>query len=306
MVSVRLIEQASVPGGSRIDRKAGVIHGVKIVGLQSANSAGVLGKEFRGTPGGYSYAPEALKAAIPLYEGARVNLDHPDRVITPDGQKPVERPRVADRFGMLKNVTFKNGAGLYGDLHYLQSHPSANHVTEMAEKMPHTLCLSHNAEGDVKRIDGRVVVTKINKVHSVDLVAGEGGTNSSLFESRNKGGNMEQPSQQPVAAPELSPLESAVLKTIRNSKFDTAKKLQILKHLLNGEAIANGSASDADSDASMTEENDDDSDGDDSGASMTESLRRRSRSGSPLFESSVSGSELAGAVRRSPFGTSLN
>ena len=47
----------------RVDAAAGVVRGVKILGLTSRN--------------GRSYKPEALAAAIPLYEGAKVNVNHP-------------------------------------------------------------------------------------------------------------------------------------------------------------------------------------------------------------------------------------
>ena len=46
-----------------VDRLAGVIRGVKILGLESRN--------------GRTYLPEALAAAAPLYEGAKVNVNHP-------------------------------------------------------------------------------------------------------------------------------------------------------------------------------------------------------------------------------------
>ena len=46
-----------------VDREAGVLRGVKILGLQSRN--------------GRSYLPEALSAASKLYEGAKVNVNHP-------------------------------------------------------------------------------------------------------------------------------------------------------------------------------------------------------------------------------------
>ncbi len=46
----------------RVDRQQGVIRGVKILGLQSRN--------------GRVYRPEALVEAAPLYEGAKVNVNH--------------------------------------------------------------------------------------------------------------------------------------------------------------------------------------------------------------------------------------
>src|SRR5581483_9249417 len=47
----------------RVDREAGVVRGVKILGLESRN--------------GRTYLPAALAGSIRLYEGAKVNVNHP-------------------------------------------------------------------------------------------------------------------------------------------------------------------------------------------------------------------------------------
>jgi hypothetical protein len=47
----------------RVDREAGVIRGVKVLGLESRN--------------GRTYLPEALAQAAQLYEDAKVNVNHP-------------------------------------------------------------------------------------------------------------------------------------------------------------------------------------------------------------------------------------
>src|SRR5690606_32759424 len=47
----------------RVDRQRAVIQGVKILGLKSRN--------------GRTYLPEALAAAAGLYEGVKVNVNHP-------------------------------------------------------------------------------------------------------------------------------------------------------------------------------------------------------------------------------------
>ena len=48
----------------RVDRQAGVIRGVKVLGLESRN--------------GRTYLPEALAQAAQLYEDAKVNVNHPE------------------------------------------------------------------------------------------------------------------------------------------------------------------------------------------------------------------------------------
>ena len=56
----------------RVDGKRSVIHGVKLLGFRSRN--------------GRTYLPAALEQASGLYEGAKVNLNHPK------GGDPAEWP----------------------------------------------------------------------------------------------------------------------------------------------------------------------------------------------------------------------
>ena len=76
--------------------------------------------------------------------------------------------------------------GLYGDLHYLRSHPLAEMTAEAAERLPEALGLSHNAEGRVAQSGGTAVVEEIVRVRSVDLVA-DPATTRSLFEEVGAG-----------------------------------------------------------------------------------------------------------------------
>jgi hypothetical protein len=152
---------------ARVDRESGVIRDVKVLGYMSSN--------------GRRYSPEAVRQAIGLYEGIRVNVDHP-----PAARPEAERPLSA-RFGILKNVAARDD-GLYGDLHYLRSHPLAEMTAEAAERMPETLGLSHNAEGRVSQVAGQTVVDEIVRVRSVDLVA-DPATTRSLFEGEANGGD---------------------------------------------------------------------------------------------------------------------
>jgi predicted regulator of Ras-like GTPase activity (Roadblock/LC7/MglB family) len=75
--------------------------------------------------------------------------------------------------------------GVYGDLHYLKSHPQADVVAEAAERNPNRLGLSHHAEGAVRMDGASVVVESVDKVYSVDLVQTPA-TNAGLFESEGK------------------------------------------------------------------------------------------------------------------------
>lgn len=147
-----------------VDDAAGIIRGVKIVGTKSRN--------------GRRYTMEALRSAIPMYEGVAVNIDHPH-------DDPDETRSSYDRFGLIKNVREGND-GLYGDLHYLTSHKMAPSVVEDAKKGLGLFGMSHNASGDgYTENDGTRVIDRILEVRHVDLVADPATTNS-LFESRNR------------------------------------------------------------------------------------------------------------------------
>lgn len=150
-------------GAAKIDKLAGVLRRVKILGRTSAN--------------GRIYTTEAMHQAAKLYEGAKVNLDHDKRDSQPDRS-------VADRLGVLRNVVVEQ-TGVFGDLHLLMAHPLAAMIIEAAEKMPETLGLSHNAEGKVRQEEDHVVVESVHRVHSVDLVQTPA-TVAGLFESFQK------------------------------------------------------------------------------------------------------------------------
>lgn len=147
----------------KVDREAGVIRGVKIIGLVSEN--------------GRRYTQEALRRAIPMYEGRVVRIDHP--------AKPNENRAVFSTFGRLTHVKEDPEGGLRGDLEFLKEHDAAAFICEMAERMPENFGLSHNAEGDGKTIDGIFWVNEIVSVRSVDLVS-EPATTSGLFEHRQQ------------------------------------------------------------------------------------------------------------------------
>ena len=149
-----------------VDRDKGIIKGVKIIGFNSQN--------------GRRYLPEALKEAVPLYEGIKVNIDHPEK-------GPTQQRSSHDRFGKFINVRFVESEGIYGDLIYLKNHPLADSVCEAAEReeMNDVFGMSHNAQGEgtVDKND-IFVVSRITEVRHVDLVA-DPATTKSLTESQS-------------------------------------------------------------------------------------------------------------------------
>ena len=146
----------------RVDKAAGIIFGVKVLGHDSQNKR--------------RYLPECIKSASKFYEGINVNKNHPD--------KPTDSRKSEDRIGWLENVRVTDD-GLRADLHLLLSDPLTRKLLEAAEKRPSLFGLSHNAQGNGEDKDGVFEVCEITEVRSVDIVA-DGATTKSLFESRNQ------------------------------------------------------------------------------------------------------------------------
>lgn len=184
---ITVFERLNDPGpvvdyADRVDLENAIIRGVKIVGLKSINPARVLGFDSNEP---YYYAAEALAAAAPLYEGTDVHIDHPEIEYQKDGtRRAKDDARGLDKkFGWLENIQ-ATATGLYGDLHYLKSHPMAKQVIEFVIRRPDKLGLSHVADViPQEQQDNRIVVVEIVKVYGVDLIGESKGTVISLFES---------------------------------------------------------------------------------------------------------------------------
>ena len=179
----------------RLDRQQAVIRGVKVLGLESRN--------------GRSYAPEALPAAVALYEGMRVNVNHPK------GHRLAPRD-YQDRLGVLRGVEARAGAGLFADLHYNPKHALAEQLLWDAEHAAENVGLSHNVEARTSRQGERVVVEAILKVQSVDLVA-DPATTRSLFESLETG--------EASLSGQPEPLEALTLEALRQTRPDLVESI---------------------------------------------------------------------------------
>lgn len=146
-----------------VDASSGVIRGVKVLGLRSRN--------------GRSYRPQALKDAVPLYEGAKVNVNHPQ-------DDPASPRDYRDRLGTIRRVRFVPEEGLFADLHFNPRHPLAEQLTWDAQHAPENVGLSHNVTAEVRQDGDTPVVEAIERVISVDLVA-DPATSRGLYESRH-------------------------------------------------------------------------------------------------------------------------
>lgn len=160
-IAVTYVEGLS--SSARVDKDAGIIRGVKLIGFESKN--------------GRTYPPNVLKASVHLYEGAKVNIDHPER-------DPSQPRKYGERLGAIRGARFVEGSGIFGDFHFNPNHPLAKQVTWDAENSPESLGFSHNALLRVaaQKQNGREVIDSIVAIRSMDLVA-DPATTKSLYES---------------------------------------------------------------------------------------------------------------------------
>lgn len=205
----RLTEYADNRGVAlHVDRDKSVIHGVKVLGLNSKN--------------GRTYASEAVAQAASLYEGKAVNVDHPPR------GKGNEARSYASRIGHLEGIQVKPD-GLYGDLHFNPKHQLAEQLAYDAEHAPHRVGLSHNVEGKTSAKNGKLVVEAITSVASVDIVADPATTNS-LYEAEGDMPDDSMPAEPTGADPVAAILDTIGDKIVEIAKSDadlSTKKAQI-------------------------------------------------------------------------------
>jgi hypothetical protein len=180
----------------RVDRQAGVIRGVKILGLQSRN--------------GRQYLPEALAKAVPLYEGAKVNVNHPKG-------SPLSPRDYQDRIGVIRGAVLKPNEGLFGDLHFNPKHVLAEQLAWDAEHAPENVGFSHNVQARTSRRDDGLLVEEITRVQSVDLVA-DPATTRGLYEQN-------QPA--PAESMQSTPLPTAglTLERLKSERPDLVESL---------------------------------------------------------------------------------
>ncbi len=179
----------------KVNREKGVIEGVKILGLESAN--------------GRTYPKETIAKAATLYEGSKVNLNHPDG-------NPTQPRDYRDRLGTMKEVRIGQGdGGLFADFHFNPKHAIAEQLFWDAEHAPENVGFSHNVAAKVSRSrGGKIVVEEIMRVQSVDLVA-DPATTKGLFEAQ--GSNEEEGNEMPITLESLRAENPDLLQSIRES-----------------------------------------------------------------------------------------
>lgn len=198
-MDVELVEYASNAGRSiKVDREKCIVPNVKIMGNESAN--------------GRTYLSESLRDAIPLFEGARVGIDHPKSLTDPI--------TYAGQLGDVKNVR-QQADGLYGDIHYNPKHALAEGFLWDAENRPDRLGMSPVSFGETANRSGREVVTKIKRVRGIDVVPNPA-TTKGLFESKDDQMEVKQLQEQ-IDALKADVLKLNGEKTALQEQLDTAK-----------------------------------------------------------------------------------
>jgi hypothetical protein len=191
----------------RVDREAGIIRGVKLLGLASRN-----GRRYRET---------ALEGAVSLYEGAKVNINHPKG-------HPLSPRDYQDRLGVMRGVEFRAGEGLFGDLHFNPKHALSEQLIWDAEHEPRNVGMSHNVLARTSRSGDDTVVEAITQVRSIDLVA-DPATTSGLYESQELRAESEEPerdSSSPALDARLSTLDLLTLEELRLQRPDLLGEIE--------------------------------------------------------------------------------
>lgn len=199
--------QEYVDSGShrlRVDRTAGVIRGVKLLGLRSRN--------------GRRYRQQALADAIALYEGAKVNVNHPKG-------HPLAPRDYQDRLGVIAGVELRTGEGLFADLCFNPKHALSEQLMWDAEHASQNVGLSHNVLAQTRRERGETVVEAITKVQSIDLVA-DPATTRGLFEQQGDASSPKGGQAAPIEWDELT------IEQLRLNRPDLLEELEQTHALL--------------------------------------------------------------------------
>ena len=176
-----------------VDYETGIIRGVRICGRKSAN--------------GREYSEQALQDAARLYEGVRVNYDHPSR------KDPLAEREFGDFAGELHNCRYdKSLEATFGDFHVALQGRHCSLVLESASRFPKSFGLSHVASGDVTRKNGRQVVEMIDAVESVDIVT-RPATNEGIFES------LDPDDPDPISEPKTMKIREILTNAPERTKF---------------------------------------------------------------------------------------
>ena len=157
-MTVQITEHETCDAVEAVDAEAGLVRGVKLLGLKSRNRNpdGSVGRDYD-TAG-------VQESAARLFPGTRVYIDHP--------ADPSAPRKYEDAFGVVENYRFVPGKGHFGDLRYNTRHRLASQFAEDVQKFPRGLGFSINAavKPGKKAGTGGMVVESLEILRSVDVV----------------------------------------------------------------------------------------------------------------------------------------
>ena len=182
---------------TRVDTEQGILHDCLLLGPTSKNAV--------------SYPDSTREKAIPLFEGAMVNLSHPQVPTHLERERikalaaPVDWNR---RYGKASNVR-NTPDGLRGDVRVLRKHPFTETLMEAASSMPELFGFSPLMLGLMapqRDSEGREICLEIKKLRSIDIVT-DPGTTRSLFEEWDMAQEVEKELQEDHLEPQAEKVE---------------------------------------------------------------------------------------------------
>lgn len=157
-MTIQITEHETCDAVEAVDAEAGLVRGVKLLGLKSRNrnADGSVGRDYD-TPG-------VQESAARLFPGTRVYIDHP--------ADPSAPRKYEDAFGVVENYRYVPGKGHFGDLRYNTRHRLASQFAEDVQKFPRGLGFSINAavKPGKKSAGSGMVVESLEMLRSVDVV----------------------------------------------------------------------------------------------------------------------------------------
>lgn len=157
-------ERASLTSQSKVDRKAGRISEVKLLGRESLN--------------GRRYTDRAMEKAAKLYPGKPIYKDHTDN--------PGEVRGALEEIGVVAEAYFdRERDGVFGPVDCFLESEGGRRMLEQAEKAPHLFGMSHDVEANLSTVNGITEVADIVSVTSVDAVK-RPATTKTLHESETQ------------------------------------------------------------------------------------------------------------------------
>ena len=124
---------------------------------------------------GYTYKQEAMRKALPMYEGVRCFINHPTKEEERNGSRDVMQLAGAFESVRHEDGKIKGNIRLLDDAYGLK-------FWNIAHKMPNVASCSHVANGKLVTEGKEQFVEEIESVYSVDLVV-KGATTETVFES---------------------------------------------------------------------------------------------------------------------------